>query len=182
MQICCPQCSKPYAGLSNPLSPGVLCTFCDSLMTLPATQKVLDSGKRRQFPSGAVRDDSTGKGRFDLLPMTALEVVAKHFEAGAQKYGDNNWRKGVPMNAFFDSGLRHLVKAIRGDVDEDHLAAAAWNILCAIETRDVLSKKPAVDDEEEWPDIIGAHPDHKKLTQFPPTAPEKVSYINDGSQ
>lgn len=143
MQVICPRCAEPYAGVSDPLAPDTLCTFCDCPMLTkpPEVRKVLDSGKRRQFPSGAVRDVATGKGRFDLLPMTALEVVAKHFEAGAAKYGDNNWRKGVPMEVFFDSGLRHLVKAIRGDADEDHLAAAAWNILCAIETRDVLSKK-----------------------------------------
>lgn len=35
---------------------------------------ILDSGERRQFDSGAVRDISEGKGRCDLLP---LDVVGK---------------------------------------------------------------------------------------------------------
>lgn len=37
-------------------------------------RKILDSGKRREFDSGAVRDIQEGKGRCDLLP---LEPVAK---------------------------------------------------------------------------------------------------------
>lgn len=93
-----------------------------------------DSGSTRTFPGGAVRDAATGKGRFDLLPMTALELLAKHYEKGAIKYGENNWRKGMPISAMLDSGMRHLAKAVRGDTDEDHLVAAAWNIMCAIET------------------------------------------------
>ena len=35
---------------------------------------ILDSGKRREFDSGAVRDIAEGKGRCDLLP---LDVVAE---------------------------------------------------------------------------------------------------------
>ena len=31
-------------------------------------RKILDSGERRQFASGAVRDIQEGKGRYDLLP------------------------------------------------------------------------------------------------------------------
>lgn len=38
-----------------------------------ANPKILDSGNRRQFESGAVRDIQEGKGRCDLLP---LDVVA----------------------------------------------------------------------------------------------------------
>ena len=35
---------------------------------------ILDSGERREFPTGAVRDIQEGKGRCDLLP---LDVVAQ---------------------------------------------------------------------------------------------------------
>lgn len=42
------------------------------------TQKhILDSGERRQFESGAVRDIQEGKGRCDLLP---LGEIARYFE------------------------------------------------------------------------------------------------------
>jgi hypothetical protein len=99
-----------------------------------------DSGEKREFETGAHRDANKDKGRFDLLPVTAIEALAKHFQKGAKKYGDNNWRKGFPMSALLDSALRHTFKALRGDTDEDHLVAAAWNLICAIETRDVIDK------------------------------------------
>lgn len=93
-----------------------------------------DSGARETWGTGANRDISQGKGRFDLLPMWALERVAKLYEAGCMKYGDRNWEKGIPVARYTDSALRHLCKFVRGDHDEDHLVAAAWNILCAMDT------------------------------------------------
>lgn len=104
---------------------------------------IKDSGDRTQFETGAVRDMHEGKGRCDLLPPLALLRVAKHFEAGAVKYGDRNWEKGIPMHSFLDSGIRHLLKYMAGQTDEDHLVAAAWNILCALETEE---KRPEMQD------------------------------------
>lgn len=34
--------------------------------------KILDSGERTEFPSGAVRDMKKGKGRFDLVPLDVV--------------------------------------------------------------------------------------------------------------
>lgn len=97
-----------------------------------------DSGKGvRQFATGAQRDNADGKERFDLLPISALARIAGHYEKGAKKYGENNWRKGIPRQEFLKSGLRHLFKLLRGDKDEDHAAAVAWNILCFIETEEL---------------------------------------------
>jgi hypothetical protein len=96
--------------------------------------KVMDSGERRQYDTGAVRDRQRGKGRYDLLPPKAIDRIAKHFENGAVKYGDRNWEKGINLSDFIDSALRHTFKYLDGWNDEDHLAAAAWNLLCAIQT------------------------------------------------
>lgn len=104
---------------------------------------IKDSGDRTEFETGAVRDMHEGKGRCDLLPPLALLRVARHFEAGAVKYGDRNWEKGIPMHSFLDSGIRHLLKYMAGQTDEDHLCAAAWNILCALETEE---KRPEMQD------------------------------------
>lgn len=99
-----------------------------------STPTVKDSGARESFPTGSVRDTRAGKGRYDLLPTRALRRVARHFEAGAAKYGDRNWEKGQPISRYLDSALRHTFNHLEGKQDEDHLAAAAWNILAAIET------------------------------------------------
>ena len=45
--------------------------------------KILDSGNRRQFESGAVRDIQEGKGRCDLLP---LDVVADFLNRDTKEY------------------------------------------------------------------------------------------------
>lgn len=60
--------------------------------------------------------------------------VAKHFEAGAKKYGERNWEKGIPVQRYIDSGIRHYLKWLRGDKDEPHDRAFCWNLLCAIWT------------------------------------------------
>lgn len=103
------------------------------------TKKIIpiikDSGKRQDFGTGSVRDIQDGKGRFDLLPMFAEEELAKHFEGGARKYGSRNWEKGQPLSRYLDSCRRHLNKAARGQNDEPHLIAAAWNIMCLIDTK-----------------------------------------------
>lgn len=99
---------------------------------------IRDSGERREFESGAVRDIQEGKGRLDLLPACAVIRLAQHFEKGAEKYEDRNWEKGIPMHSFIDSALRHLMKYLDGQNDEDHLCAAAWNCMCAMWTEEKM--------------------------------------------
>lgn len=145
-----------------------------------STPEIKDSGNRREFSTGAVRDIQEGKGRCDLLPLdvvaeyigdgvlgniyrytehgerghlknclrsftaewrygkpdapTMLLEVSKHFEAGAKKYGERNWAKGIPTHCYIDSAVRHYLKWLRGDTDEPHDRAFVWNILCCIWT------------------------------------------------
>lgn len=94
---------------------------------------ILDSGNRRSFSTGAVRDIQTGKGRMDLLPWAAIMEVSKQCEAGADKYGEHNVDKGIPTHSLCDSAARHLAKYLDGWDDENHLVAAAWNVLWAIQ-------------------------------------------------
>ena len=133
---------------------------------------IQDSGTRRTFDTGAVRDIQEGKGRCDLLPLDMIAIllnnptfahidnfvaeghpqhlfnalkycglysdyptmileVSKHFEEGAAKYGENNWQKGIPVKCYIDSAVRHYIKHLRGDNDENHARAFVWNILTA---------------------------------------------------
>lgn len=63
---------------------------------------------------------------------TMLLEVAKHFEEGAKKYGENNWQKGIPVHCYIDSAVRHYLKWLRGDTDEPHDRAFVWNLMCCI--------------------------------------------------
>ena len=160
---------------------------------------IKDSGERREFSTGAVRDIQEGKGRCDLMPLDVVADVylmqfgiddsthkvihdihlftqtgkcmhlhnalcefladsnfvswsdmflelAKHFEEGAEKYGENNWQKGLPVKCYIDSAVRHYLKWLREDEDERHDRAFCWNILCAIWT---CNHKPELNDYKE---------------------------------
>lgn len=65
---------------------------------------------------------------------TMLIEVAKHFEEGCKKYGENNWQKGIPTHCYIDSAVRHYLKWLRGDKDENHDRAFCWNIICCMWT------------------------------------------------
>lgn len=104
---------------------------------------IKDSGERTEFDTGAVRDMHTGKGRFDLLPWYAIWEVAKHCENGAIKYGERNVDKGIPLHSLLDSAARHLAEVMLGKADEDHLRAACWNLLWALNQR---TTHPELDD------------------------------------
>lgn len=74
---------------------------------------------------------------------TLMLEVSKHFEDGAKKYGDNNWKKGIGLHYYISSGVRHFLKFKRGDTDEPHNRAFVWNLLCAVWT---IIHKPELDD------------------------------------
>ena len=94
---------------------------------------IKDSGVRTVFATGSVRDMHEGKGDMLSMPWAAMLRVSRHYENGAKKYGRYNYLKGIPVSSFIDSALRHLAKYVAGYDDEDHLSAAAFNILGAIQ-------------------------------------------------
>lgn len=97
-----------------------------------APEAIKDSGERTKFSTGAVRDMHEGKGDMVSVPWEAVLRLSKHYEAGAKKYERFNYRKGIPVSSFIDSACRHLAKYQCGCDDEDHLAAAAFNVLGAM--------------------------------------------------
>jgi hypothetical protein len=104
---------------------------------------IKDSGDRTEFETGAKRDMHAGKGRMDLLPWYGIMEVSKHCEEGALKYGEHNVDKGIPLHSLLDSASRHLAKYMVGMDDEDHLRAACWNLLWALNQR---TTHPELDD------------------------------------
>ena len=147
---------------------------------------ILDSGNRREFESGAVRDVDDSKGNTTLLPLDevadfldsqeianimlfkkyadvgelyeairefnknhgwsdaeSMLELSKHFAEGMKKYGKDNWKKGIPISSYMDSGIRHYLKVLAGWTDENHDRAFVWNLMCAIWT---MNNKPELDD------------------------------------
>lgn len=106
------------------------------------------------FNTGAVRGDSGGKGRYDLLPSYAISRLAKHFENGAKVYAEENWRKGIPLRRYLDSALRHTFMYLEGRRDEDHASAAVWNMIALIETEEMIRRGILPNSLDNLPDWV----------------------------
>ncbi len=111
--------------------------------------KLKDSGERDTYISGAQRDNSKGKGRFDLFSGQGLLRLSRLYEAGAIKYNDRNWEKGMSIGRYVDAAFRHLTKYMLGCDDEDHLAAVAWNVFAIMHHE---SELPELQDLPKWKD------------------------------
>ncbi len=91
-----------------------------------------DSGERKEFPSGMVRDITEGKIRWDLThdgPL--LRRYAVHMTKGAEKYAPRNWlRASSPeeRDRYRESAYRHFMDWYDGVTDEDHAAATWFNM------------------------------------------------------
>jgi len=157
--------------------------------------KVSDDGKTRSFATGAVRESGQLKGRFDLLSPVAQMRLAKWTQQGAQKYTDRNWEKGMPWSVFIDCALRHInaylaIKMMQREgkqesipytplnLDEDHLAAAAWN-LCALMQMEYAH--PELDDLGASPAEVETDKDKERSPFFSSIWPVSTSRIGDGS-
>lgn len=142
--------------------------------------EIKDSGDRREFDTGAVRDRAVGKGLPALIsaplmiaymteyniskvngecealegiykilktgdwnealdvfavlaalagPVTAIRRLSVQLEKGALKYSKRNWEKGMPLEEYCNSAIRHILAMINGEDDEDHYAAALFNVM-----------------------------------------------------
>ena len=69
-----------------------------------------------------------------------LKALAIHYENGAEKYGVDNWKKGIPVTggdrggSFMDSAMRHLTQYLIGLTDEPHYISCIWNCVCGLWT------------------------------------------------
>lgn len=98
-----------------------------------------------RHPNGGVRERRVGKGCYKWMSMAALRRLADRYEYGGLRYNvADDYKKGLPASDCWDSAVRHLVDWMSGDDEEDHLAAAAWNVFCLIEMEE---------NNPEWIDI-----------------------------
>ena len=124
-------------------------------MTDPYKNKSLqDSGERQEFSTGAVRDTQDNKGRYDLLPPTAIFTLARVFEEGAKKYQARNFESGIPLSRFIDSALRHIFKHLEGYRGEPHIAQAAWNLLAYIHTATMIERGNLPEELDDLPNHL----------------------------
>jgi hypothetical protein len=69
--------------------------------------------------SGGVKNDN-GKPPITLIPSCAITGMANAFAYGANKYGSDNFRKGIAYRRLADACMRHLLAFIEGeDLDKE---------------------------------------------------------------
>lgn len=99
--------------------------------------EIKDSGDRKQFSSGMVRDTAEGKIDFTSVRFGPMyRRWAEHTTKGRAKYPDPapgipNWTLAEGIEEFLrarESLLRHEEAYLAGETDEDHAAAMFFNI------------------------------------------------------
>ncbi len=97
---------------------------------------IKDSGKREEFKSGMVRDTGDKPRFLRIFTGPMAQRWAEHLHKGAKKYPDvapgvPNWTLAtgeVELQRFKESALDHMVKWLRGDIDEDHASGVFFNV------------------------------------------------------
>jgi hypothetical protein len=99
---------------------------------------------------GPGRKDDNGKIRMDLIPMKAVQEIAKVLTFGADKYGSNNWQNVAPFESrYYAALLRHLTAWRAGEVLDPetglaHLAHAGCCLLFLLSR--ACGLEPALDE------------------------------------
>lgn len=97
-----------------------------------------DTGKRKEYKSGMIRDSTEGKPNlylwmpqdmpYEEQPLIRIGALATR---GAEKYGERNCycaNSKEEMERFKSSAMRHFMQWITNEDDEDHFAACYFNM------------------------------------------------------
>ncbi len=88
-----------------------------------------------EFETGAKRDIEGKEDYIETISYLTLKRYAEYMTSKAKVYGRGNWRKGIPIESYEQSLMRHLQKYFANKYDnanlesqEDHLSAAMFNL------------------------------------------------------
>ena len=88
------------------------------------------------FKTGAIRDTQEGKESYvETVSFRALRRFAIYMTGKKTKYGSGNFKKGIPIENYEESMMRHIIKYLENkyekgtrEPEEDHLAAIVFNV------------------------------------------------------
>jgi hypothetical protein len=91
--------------------------------------------KITKFETGAIRDSQDGKESYtETISWTSLKRYAEYMTEKREKYGSGNFKKGIPIESYENSLMRHVSKYMinkyeNGNLekDQDHLSAIVFN-------------------------------------------------------
>ena len=134
---------------------------------------------KEHFSTGAVRDKASNKPRPELISPFAMERLAVWLRDGAHKYGDRNWEAGMPSDRTMASLLRHVMKYMQGEQDEDHLAAIYCNAMFLLD----LDEKTRRGILPESLLTLPTYPKPKRNDRISPLATARMTqYLRSGEE
>lgn len=92
--------------------------------------------KITKFNTGAIRDTQSGKEDYiETISWRAMKRYAQYMTGKKAKYGAGNFKKGIPIESYEQSLVRHLQKYLANkyeggttEKEEDHIAAMVFNL------------------------------------------------------
>lgn len=95
----------------------------------------MNENENKVFESGAQRSIGNKEDYVETISFLALKRYAEYMTSQQERYGRGNWRKGIPIESYEQSLMRHLQKYFSNkydgtnvEPDVDHLAAAWFNL------------------------------------------------------
>lgn len=97
------------------------------------------STQPKSQPSGLLREDKTAKPDFTYVGMvySSIARIMQRFMMGEAKYARGNWRECEDILTYQQSAVRHLMQYLNGQTDEDHIAAAATNLIILMDLEEL---------------------------------------------
>lgn len=137
----------------------------DAVVTKTSKIKVLDTNKR-QFSTGAERQQAHGKGMPVLVSPIVEDMLAKHCEGGIEAgYPPRNWEQGLPLSEIINSAKRHIRAEQEGLIDENHGVAAIWNLMVYLHTKEMIRRGLLPKELDDMPNYVPVqcpiHPGYK---------------------
>lgn len=92
--------------------------------------------KVTKFKTGAIRDTQEGKESYvETISWSAFKRYAIYMTNKKTKYGSGNFKKGIPIDNYEESLIRHMQKYLANkyeggtvEPNEDHLSAIVFNV------------------------------------------------------
>lgn len=101
-----------------------------------------------RFSTGAIRDCNANKENYiETISWTAFKRYAKYMTGKATLYGQGNFKKGIPIESYEKSLVRHLQKYLENkyeggmvETDQDHLSGMIFNIFGIMHEEERMNK------------------------------------------
>lgn len=111
-------------------------------------KKTIAPGAKAHFPTGAVRDTQDGKPDFlSCLSPFAIWRFGEYMAKASEKYGADNWQKGIPAESYLRSIERHLLKlkmelayGYEFEPGVDHAAALLFNVMGLLHEQEMAKR------------------------------------------